>query len=91
MYKDFAKVAKAEGFKDLAKLFEGVAKIEKHHEERYRKLLKNVKTGEVWVRVGKNKWQCRNCGAIVTGAKAPETCPVCAHPKAYFQLEADNY
>ena len=69
---------------------EGVAGVEKHHEERYRKLLKNLKTGEVWVRVGKNKWQCRNCGAIVTGKKAPEVCPVCAHPRAYFQLEADN-
>ena len=91
MYKEFAKTAKKEGFTDLAKQLEGVAGVEKHHEERYRKLLKNLKTGEVWVRVGKNKWQCRNCGAIVTGKKAPETCPVCAHPRAYFQLEADNY
>ena len=90
MYKEFAKTAKKEGFDDLAKQLEGVAGVEKHHEERYRKLLKNLKTGEVWVRVGKNKWQCRNCGAIVTGKKAPEVCPVCAHPRAYFQLEADN-
>ena len=91
MYKEFAEVAKKEGFADLAKMFAGVAKIEKHHEERYRKLLKNIKKGEVWVRIGKNKWQCRNCGAIVVGKKAPEVCPVCAHPKAYFQIEPENY
>ena len=91
MYKRFAAEAKKEGFDDLAKLFAGVAGVEKHHEERYRKLAKNIKKGEVWVRIGKNKWQCRNCGAIVTGKKAPEKCPVCAHPQAYFQLEADNY
>ena len=91
MYKEFAETAKKERFDELAKQLEGVAGVEKHHEERYRKLLKNLKTGEVWVRIGKNKWQCRNCGAIVTGKKAPETCPVCAHPRAYFQLEADNY
>ena len=75
MYKEFAKTAKKEGFDDLAKQLEGVAGVEKHHEERYRKLLKNLKTGEVWVRVGKNKWQCRNCGAIVTGKAAPEDNP----------------
>ena len=91
MYTRFAEEAKAEGFDELARLFKGVAGVEKHHEERYRKLAKNIKKGEVWVRVGKNKWQCRNCGAIVTGAKAPEKCPVCAHPQAYFQLEAANY
>ena len=63
----------------------------KHHEERYRKLLANIESGEVWERVGPNRWQCRNCGAIVEGEKAPEVCPVCFHKKAYFQLEAENY
>ena len=91
MYKRMSKEAKEEGFDELAKLFKGVADVEKHHEARYRKLAKNIKKGEVWVRIGKNKWQCRNCGAIVTGKKAPEKCPVCAHPQAYFQLEADNF
>ena len=91
MYARMAKEAEEEGFTEIAAKFAMVAAIEKHHEERYRKLLKNLKTGEVWVRVGKNKWQCRNCGAIVTGKAAPEVCPVCAHPRAYFQLEADNY
>ena len=91
MYKEFAATAKKEGFTELAKQLEGVAKIEKHHEERYRKLLKNIKKGEVWVRIGKNRWQCRNCGAIVVGKKAPDVCPVCAHPRAYFQIEAENY
>ena len=91
MYKGFAKTAKKEGFTDLAKQLEGVAGVEKHHEERYRKLLKNLKTGEVWVRIGENRWQCRNCGAIVESAEAPEKCPVCDHPRAYFQLEADNF
>ena len=91
MYKRMSKEAKEEGFDELAKLFKGVADVEKHHEARYRKLAKNIKKGEVWVRIGKNKWQCRNCGAIVTGKKAPVKCPVCAHPQAYFQLEADNF
>ena len=91
MYQDFAKTAEEEGFPELAQRFRLVAEIEKHHEERYRKLLKNIKKGEVWVRIGKNKWQCRNCGAIVVGKKAPEVCPVCAHPKAYFQIEPENY
>ena len=91
MYKRFAEEAKAEGFNELAALFAGVAKIEKHHEQRYRKLAKNIKKGEVWVRIGKNRWQCRNCGAIVEGKSAPEKCPVCAHPRAYFQIEPENY
>ena len=91
MYKRFSEEAKAEGFDRLAFLFAKVAEIEKHHEERYRKLAKNIETGEVWVRIGKNRWQCRNCGAIVEGEKAPELCPVCAHPKAYFQVEPQNY
>ena len=91
MYKRFAEEAKAEGFDKLAFLFTKVAEIEKHHEERYRKLVENIESGEVWVRVGKNKWQCRNCGAIIEGEKAPEKCPVCDHPKAYFQIEPENY
>ena len=91
MYVEFAKTAREEGFEELAKKFEAVAEIEKHHEERYRKLIANIESGEVWVRVGKNRWQCRNCGAIIEGEKAPEKCPVCAHPKAFFQLEPENY
>ena len=91
MYRKFAEEAREEGFEAIAKQFEGVAAIEKHHEERYRKLAKNIETGEVWVRVGENKWQCRNCGAIVESAEAPEKCPVCDHPKAYFQLEQNNF
>ena len=83
--------AKAEGFDRLAFLFAKVAEIEKHHEERYRKLAANIEKGEVWVRIGPNRWQCRNCGAIIEGEKAPEKCPVCDHPKAYFQIEPENY
>ena len=91
MYRKFAEEARAEGFDAIAAQFEGVAGVEKHHEERYRKLLANIETGEVWVRIGKRRWQCRNCGAIVEGDKAPDVCPVCFHKKAYFQLEADNF
>ena len=91
MYKQFAEEARAEGFNDIAEQFEGVAAIEKHHEERYRKLLANIEKGEVWVKVGENRWQCRNCGHIYIGAEAPEVCPVCAHPRAYFQIEPENY
>ena len=91
MYKRFAEEAKAEGFDKLAFLFAKVAEIEKHHEERYRKLAANIEKGEVWVRIGPNRWQCRNCGAIIEGEKAPEKCPVCDHPKAYFQIEPENY
>ena len=91
MYATFAKEAREEGFDHIADLFEMVGAIEKEHEERYRKLAKNIETGEVWVRVGENKWQCRNCGAIVESAEAPEKCPVCDHPKAYFQLEQNNF
>jgi rubrerythrin len=91
MYKRFSEEAKAEGFDRLADLFAKVAEIEAHHEERYRALAKNIETGEVWVRVGKNRWQCRNCGAIVEGEQAPTLCPVCAHPRAYFQIEPQNY
>jgi rubrerythrin len=91
MYKRFAEEAKAEGFDEIARKFAAVAEVERHHEERYLKLAKNIESGEVWKRVGKNKWQCRNCGAIIESESAPEKCPVCDHPKAYFQLEADNF
>ena len=91
MYRRMAEEAEAEGFADIALKFRKVAEVEAHHEARYRKLAKNIETGEVWVRVGANRWQCRNCGAIVEGERAPEKCPVCDHPKAYFQLEEDNF
>ena len=91
MYKRCSEEATTEGFDRLADLFAKVAEIEAHHEERYRTLAKNIETGEVWVRVGKNRWQCRNCGAIVEGEQAPTLCPVCAHPRAYFQIEPQNY
>ena len=91
MYDGFAKTAREEGFEYIAKLFEGVAAIEKHHEERYRKLLKNVEDKIVFSSEGDAIWQCRNCGHIVIGKEAPKVCPVCAHPQAYFQIEAQNY
>ena len=91
MYDEFARVAEEEGFKELAFKFRMVAKIEKRHEERYRALLKNVETQEVFARSTVKVWECRNCGHIVVGTKAPETCPVCAHPKSYFELNAENY
>ena len=91
MYAGFAKTAKEEGFDKIATLFELVGKIEKEHEERYRKLLKNIKDGIVFSRDGDTIWQCANCGHIVIGKKAPEICPVCAHEKAYFQIKAENY
>lgn len=91
MYAGFAKTAKEEGFDKIAFLFEQVANIEKEHEERYRKLLANVKDGLVFSREGDMVWQCRNCGHIVVGKKAPEVCPVCSHPQSYFQLKAENY
>ena len=91
MYRRFAEEAKTEGFDEIARKFAAVAEVERHHEERYLKLAKNIASGEVWVRVGQNKWQCRNCGAIIESESAPEKCPVCDHPKAYFQLEADNF
>ena len=91
MYKKFAEEARAEGFEAIAKQFEGVAAIEKSHEERYRKLLANIESGEVWERIGENRWQCRNCGHIHVGKTAPEVCPVCNHPRAYFELKAENY
>ena len=91
MYEDFAKTAEEEGFTELAHKFRLVAAIEKHHEERYRALLRNVETAEVFKRSEIKVWECRNCGHIVVGKEAPEVCPVCAHPKAYFALVADNY
>ena len=91
MYATFAKEAKEEGFDKIAFLFEKVGEIEKEHEKRYLALLDNVKNGLVFSRDEDCIWQCSNCGHIVIGKKAPEICPVCAHPKAYFQLKAENY
>ena len=91
MYAEFAKVAEEEGFKEIAAKFRGVAAIEKHHEERYLALLKNVEEGLVFSRDGEMIWKCRNCGHIVVGKKAPGICPVCAHPQAYFELVGQNY
>lgn len=91
MYKTFAEEARAEGFDEIAELFDGVGAIEKHHEERYIKLLQNIEGGLVFSRDGEQIWQCSNCGHIVVGKKAPEECPVCAHAQAYFRIEALNY
>ena len=91
MYAQFAKDAKEEGFEEIAKLFEEVGRIEKEHEERYRKLLANIEGGLVFSRDGDCIWQCSNCGHIVVGKAAPEVCPVCSHPQAYFQIKAENY
>ena len=91
MYAGFAKTAREEGFDAIAKLFEGVAAIEKHHEERYRKLLKNIEDKVVFSKDGDAIWQCRNCGHIVVGKEAPKVCPVCAHPQSYFEINKENY
>ena len=91
MYDEFARVAEEEGFKELAEKFRGVAAIEKTHEERYRTLLNNVETNTVFEKSSVKVWECRNCGHIVVGTNAPETCPVCNHPKAYFELRHENY
>ena len=91
MYATFAKEAREEGFDHIAFLFEGVAKIEKEHEERYRKLLDNVEKKIVFSRDGDCIWECGNCGHIVIGKEAPEMCPICDHPKAHFRLRATNY
>ncbi len=91
MYSPFAKEAREEGFDEIATLFEGVAAIEKTHEERYRKLLANVEGGLVFSREGDMIWECGNCGHIHIGKQAPEVCPVCDHPKAYFKLRVENY
>ena len=91
MYKEFAEVARKEGFPEIAFKFEAVGKIEKEHEERYRKLLDSVKGGKVFIAEDVVIWKCRNCGHIHVGKEAPEICPVCNHPKAYFELRAKNY
>ena len=91
MYEDFAKTAEKEGFKELAAKFRMVGAIEKRHEERYRALLKNVQTAAVFAKSEVKVWECRNCGHIVVGTKAPEVCPVCAHPQSYFEISAENY
>ena len=91
MYKEFAEVAEEEGFKNIAAKFRMVGEIEKHHEERYKKLLKNIEEKLVFSRDGEAIWICRNCGHVVVGKKAPKVCPVCAHPQSYFELEAKNY
>ena len=91
MYPRMAREADEEGFHELAEQFRGVAAIEKHHEERYRKLLKNVEAQEVFKKAGVTVWECRNCGHIVVGTKAPELCPVCFHPQAFFEVNAENY
>ena len=91
MYAGFAVTAREEGFPQIADLFEGVAAIEKAHEERYRKLLKNVEEKAVFEKSGVKVWECRNCGHIVVGTKAPEVCPICNHPQAYFEVHEENY
>ena len=91
MYAEFAKVADEEGFHELAEKFRGVAAIEKSHEERYRALLKNVETKEVFEKSSVKVWECRNCGHIVVGTKAPDICPVCSHPQSYFEVRNENY
>ena len=91
MYEGFAKTAEEEGFTQLAAKFRAVAAIEKHHEERDRALLKNVEMQEVFAKSEVKVWECRNCGHIVVGTKAPKVCPVCAHPQSYFEVHADNY
>lgn len=91
MYAGFAREAREEGFNNIAELFEGVARIEKEHEDRYRRLLANIKDGIIFSRDGDMLWECGNCGHIHVGPSAPEVCPVCAHPKSYFRLRAVNY
>ena len=91
MYKEFAQTAREEGFERIANLFEGVAEIEKHHEERYRALLDNVNSEMVFSKDGDKIWQCRNCGHICIGKEAPKVCPVCSHPQSYFEIKKENY
>lgn len=91
MYPEFAKIAKEEGFDKIAYLFEAVAKIEKSHEERYNKLIENLKSAKIFAKDEKQVWLCRNCGHIHYGEKAPEQCPVCDHPRAYFEVKSVNY
>ena len=91
MYEGFAKTAEAEGFPELAEKFRAVGAIEKHHEERYRALLKNIETAQVFAKSSVKVWECRNCGHIVVGEQAPEVCPTCNHPQSYFEIHAENY
>ena len=91
MYAEFAKVAREEGFEEIARQFDGVAAVEKEHEERYRKLVENIEKGVVFLREGEVAWKCRNCGHIHIGPEAPDLCPVCNHPQAYFELRVQNY
>lgn len=91
MYAEFAKTAREEGFTKIAIQFENVAKIEKTHEERYRRLVENIQTGRVFAKEGKEVWICRNCGHLYFGAKAPNVCPVCEHPQSFFEIRAENY
>ena len=91
MYAGFAETAEKEGFPELAAKFRLVAAIEKHHEERYRALLKNVETAEVFSKSSVKVWECRNCGHLIVGEAAPEVCPTCDHPRAYFEVHAENY
>ncbi len=91
MYDEFAKVAKEEGFSRIAYLFEAVGKIEKEHEERYKKLIENMEEGLVFSKDGDRIWKCRNCGHICIGKEAPAVCPVCNHPQAFFEIKAENY
>ena len=91
MYAGFAETAEKEGFPELAARFRLVAAVEKHHEERYRKLLQNVQTMQVFEKAGVTIWECRNCGHIAVGTKAPEVCPTCAHPQSFFEVNAENY
>ncbi len=91
MYATFAREAEEEGFKEIAATFKGIAEVEKHHEERYRKLLANVENGEVFKKGSIMIWKCRNCGHIVVGTEAPTICPVCKHPQSYFELQCENY
>ena len=91
MYKTFAEEAAEEGYTELAAQLARVAEIEKRHENRYRKLIENLESGEVWVRTGERRWECRNCGHIHIGDTAPNVCPTCFHPRAYFEIEAQNY
>ena len=91
MYKEFAKTAREEGFEEIAIMFDGVAKVEKEHEERYLKLLKNIQDGKVFKKDAPTLWKCANCGHIHSGDEAPLLCPVCKHPQAYFEVKAENY
>ncbi len=91
MYPEFARVAREEGFLEIARLFECTAKIELHHEVRYQKLLDNLNNNEVFARTQDQKWECSNCGFVTEGKQAPETCPVCAHPKGFFYIQENNY